>query len=61
MLLREEVTTRAYFYVFQNAMYDIEARGGYLWSPQLDASGKKNAGYTNMTKINKGGYYLPFL
>ncbi|MDH9160510.1 HNH endonuclease [Staphylococcus succinus] len=48
----------AVFYVFQGLTYDIERKGGYVWSPQLTKNGKKNAGYSNMTKIKKGDFIL---
>ena len=32
--------------------------GGYVWSPKLDKSGKKNAGYTMMTKVKKYDFIL---
>ena len=31
---------------------------GYVWSPQLNRSGGKNAGYTMMTSIRKGDFIL---
>lgn len=48
----------AVFYVFQGITYDEEEAGGYVWSPQLTKNGKKNAGFTNMTKIKKGDFVL---
>ncbi|SCT12397.1 HNH endonuclease [Staphylococcus caeli] len=48
----------AVFYVFQGVTYDIERKGGYVWSPRLTKNGKKNAGFSNMTKIKKGDFIL---
>ena len=44
------------FYVFQGETYDLERRGGYVWSPKLTKSGHHNAGYTMMTKVRKGDF-----
>lgn len=46
------------FYVFQGVTYELEKNGGYVWSPQLTKNGKKNAGFSNMTKIQKGDFIL---
>ncbi len=46
------------YYVFQGETYHQERTGGYVWSPQLNKSGGKNAGYTMMTKIRKGDFIL---
>lgn len=46
------------FYVFQGDTYEKEKNGSYVWSPQLDIKGRKNNGYTNMTKIQKGDFIL---
>lgn len=48
----------AVYYVFQGETYDEERAGGYVWSPQLNKSGGKNAGYTMMTNIRKGDFIL---
>ncbi|MGW7977050.1 hypothetical protein BU116_12285 [Staphylococcus xylosus] len=48
----------AVFYVFQGVSYDVERKGGYVWSPQLTKNGKRNAGYSNMMKIRKGDFIL---
>ena len=48
----------AVFYVFQGLTYDIERKGGYVWSPQLTKNGKKNAGYSKMTKIKKSDFII---
>lgn len=46
------------FYVFQGVTYEKEKAGGYVWSPQLTKNGKKNAGFSNMTKIKKDDFIL---
>lgn len=46
------------YYVFQGETYNLERAGGYVWSPQLNKSGGKNAGYTMMTNIRKGDFIL---
>ncbi len=48
----------AVYYVFQGETYAEERAGGYVWSPQLNKSGGKNAGYTMMTNIRKGDFIL---
>lgn len=46
------------YYVFQGETYTEERTGGYVWSPQLDNRGGKNAGYAMMTNIRKGDFIL---
>lgn len=46
------------FYVFQGETYKHERNGQYVWSPQRNREGKKNAGYTNMTRIKKDDFIL---
>ena len=46
------------FYVFQGETYDEECSGGYVWSPQRNKFGRKNAGYTTMTQVKKGDFIL---
>lgn len=46
------------FYVFQGETYEQERRGGYVWSPKLAKGGRRNAGYTMMTKVHKGDFIL---
>jgi len=41
------------FYVFQGETYDHERSGEYFWSPKLAKGGRRNAGYTMMTKVRK--------
>lgn len=48
----------AVYYVFQGETYKEERSGSYVWSPQLNKSGGKNAGYTMMTNIRKGDFIL---
>lgn len=48
----------AVYYVFQGETYDEERSGGYVWSPKLDRSGHRNAGYTMMTNIRKDDFIL---
>lgn len=44
----------AFYYVYQGDTFEVERKGGYVWSPQLNKAGKKNTGYTTMTCIKKG-------
>ncbi len=46
------------YYAFQGETYQQERAGSYVWSPQLNSGGKKNAGYTMMTNIRKGDFIL---
>jgi len=46
------------YYVFQGETYKEERAGGYIWSPQLNKTGGKNAGYTMMTNVKKGDFIL---
>lgn len=48
----------AVYYVFQGETFSEERAGGYVWSPQLDKAGHRNAGYTMMTNIRKGDFIL---
>lgn len=48
----------AVYYVFQGETYNEERAGNYIWSPQLNKSGGKNAGYTMMTNVKKGDFIL---
>ena len=38
----------------QNATYDEEVSGGYMWSPQKDKSGASNHAYERMATIKAG-------
>jgi hypothetical protein len=40
--------------VSQNATFEEEATGGFMWSPKTNADGKANRSYDNMTLINRG-------
>lgn len=46
------------YYVFQGETYNEERKRGYIWSPKLNKSGHRNAGYTMMTNIRKGDFIL---
>ena len=48
----------AVFFVFQGDTYQEEKEGGYVWSPQLNSVGHKNAGFSLMTQIKKYDYIL---
>lgn len=48
----------AIFYVFQGDTYKDELDGGFVWSPKLNESGRRNRGYTMMTHIRKGDFIL---
>lgn len=48
----------AVYYVFQGETYDEERAGNYIWSPQLNKTGGKNAGYTMMTNVKKEDFIL---
>ena len=48
----------AVYYVFQGETYNEERTGGYVWSPQLNKNGGKNAGYTMMTNVCKDDFIL---
>lgn len=48
----------AVYYVYQGETYKEERNGGYIWSPQLNRTGGKNAGYTMMTNVKKGDFIL---
>lgn len=48
----------AVYYVFQGETYNEERAGGYIWSPQLNKNGGRNAGYTMMTNVKKGDFIL---
>ena len=46
------------FLVNQGKTWKQERAGGFLWSPQVDQAGHKNAGYTLMSSVKKGDYIL---
>jgi putative restriction endonuclease len=45
-----------YFIVFQNASYDEELAGGFLWAPTKNAEGQTFHHWTTMTKVKKGDF-----
>ncbi|MFR1807608.1 MAG: HNH endonuclease [Pygmaiobacter massiliensis] len=48
----------AIYLVNQGKTYKQERDGGFLWSPKLNSSGHKNAGYSLMSKVKQGDYIL---
>ena len=46
------------YLVNQGKTYKDERAGGYMWSPKLNASGRRNAGYTLMTSAKRGDFIL---
>lgn len=46
------------FYVYQGKSYKDERAKGYLFSPKLNKSGVKNAGYTMMTNVKKDDFII---
>ena len=46
------------FYVFQGETYNQERTGGYVWSPQFNKAGYRNAGYEKMKEIKVGDFIL---
>lgn len=46
------------FYVYQGDTYELEFKGGYVWSPKLTKSGRENVGYSKMTQVRKGDFIL---
>lgn len=46
------------YLVNQGKTYKYEREGGYMWSPKLNASGRKNAGYMLMTSVKRGDFIL---
>ncbi len=48
----------AVYFVNQGMTAAQERAGGYLWSPQRDKAGHRNAGYTNMESIHRGDFIL---
>ncbi|RXE56027.1 hypothetical protein ABH15_07470 [Methanoculleus taiwanensis] len=43
-----------YWWVNQNQTYKHELLGGYLWSPKVNADGRRNVSYDNMTQVSPG-------
>ena len=48
-----------YWWVNHNKTWKHEVGGGYIWSPQLDASGKTQYHWENMRRVNKGDIKNP--
>ena len=48
----------AVFFVNQGMTCAEERAGGYVWSPQRNKAGNRNAGYTTMEDIHKGDFIL---
>ena len=46
------------YLVNQGKTWVQERAGGFLWSPQFDKAGHKNAGYALMQAVKKGDYIL---
>ena len=46
------------YLVNQGKTWAQERAGGFLWSPQLDKAGHKNAGYELMKQVKNGDYIL---
>jgi putative restriction endonuclease len=49
-----------YWWVNQNQTYTHEVRGGYLWSPKVNANGARNQFYENMMRIEPGDVVFSF-
>jgi len=49
-----------YWWVNQNQTYAHEVRGGYLWSPKVNANGASNRFYDNMLEVRPGDVVLSF-
>ncbi len=43
-----------FWWVSQNATFEEEATGGFMWSPKTNKDGKPNRSYDNMTLIERG-------
>jgi len=43
-----------FWWVSQNATFEEEATGGFMWSPKTNSDGRANRSYDNMTLINRG-------
>jgi len=43
-----------FWWVSQNATFEEEATGGFMWSPKTNSDGKANRSYHNMTLIKRG-------
>jgi hypothetical protein len=49
-----------YWWVNQNQTYMHEVRGGYLWSPKVNANGARNQFYENMKRVEPGDVVFSF-
>ena len=49
-----------YWWVNQNQTYTHEVRGGYLWSPKVNANGARNQFYENMKRVERGDVVFSF-
>jgi hypothetical protein len=49
-----------YWWVNQNQTYTHEVRGGYLWSPKVNANGARNQFYENMKRVRRGDIVFSF-
>jgi putative restriction endonuclease len=49
-----------YWWVNQNQTYAHEVRGGYLWSPKVNANGARNEFYDNMLRVQPGDIVFSF-
>ena len=49
-----------YWWVNQNQTYQHEVGGGYLWSPKVNADGRKNRFYDSMTEAEPGDIVFSF-
>lgn len=49
-----------YWWVNQNQTYQHEVGGGYLWSPKVNANGRRNRFYNSMTEAEPGDIVFSF-
>lgn len=48
----------AVFFVNQGVSYAEESHGGYVWAPQRNRSGNRNAGFSTMTDIHQNDFII---
>lgn len=48
------MASKRYFFVFQNKTYEAEQRGGYLWAPKSNSSGKRVFHWELMKEVQPG-------
>lgn len=53
-VVSEHISSKQYFFVFQNKSFDAERRGGYLWAPKSNQNGRKFSHWTMMEEVCKG-------